>query len=563
MYLITFIAVNVKRAMIPVPAARPSRPSVRLTPFAAPAMTKKRNGYQAHESWTFQSTTGIRTQVGRCWCRAANATPTVINARSRSFQRPESPSERLCVSLMKSSRKPIAPQASVTKSTVSAGTLYLLTARNAIVAVTRMSRPPITGVPCLSTCRSGPSSRIGCPNSFRRRNSMNFGPTMIEMTIETMAAMSTLVNGEPFLGGHSCERLRDRLEAHRARALDEHAVARLDHRAHRLEPLLERRCPPRQRHAFRALQVVVRERTDGDERVDAEAGGHGADLAVVARSLLAQLGHVAEDRDLPPPAGAIVEQRERGAHRDRVRVVAVVDEQAAAGERRLVAAPAREGHVDRGRPLEAERVERRERSGGVRRLVASGEAEADAAEPRPPVRDDGVLRRPEPHDANVLAPDGEPGGHDRRPARRQRLEELGLRARDALQVAHELEVHGPDVRHDADLRPGDRGEVGDLTEAAYRELDDAHLGVGLEPAERERDAELVVEARLGRDRPRLRSAKRGEDVLRRGLAHRAGDPDDAGGTPLPDRRAERGHGREGVVREERLRCPALSRFLEI
>ncbi len=47
MYAITVIAVKVKTAMIPVPAARPSMPSVRFTPFAAPAMIKNRNGYQA------------------------------------------------------------------------------------------------------------------------------------------------------------------------------------------------------------------------------------------------------------------------------------------------------------------------------------------------------------------------------------------------------------------------------------------------------------------------------------------------------------------------------------
>src|ERR671924_186727 len=197
MYLMTFIAVNVKRAMIPVPAARPSMPSVRFTPFAAPAMTKKRKTYHPHESCTSQFTIGIRTHVGRCWWRAANATPTVISARRISFHRALRPSERLWVSLMKSSRKPIAPHARVTKSTVSAGTLYLLTARNAIVAVTSMSRPPMVGVPCLSTCRSGPSSRMCWPNSFRRRNWMNFGPTMIEMTIATMAAMRTRVNGPP------------------------------------------------------------------------------------------------------------------------------------------------------------------------------------------------------------------------------------------------------------------------------------------------------------------------------------------------------------------------------
>jgi len=56
-------------------------------------------------------------------------TPTVIAPSSSSFHRALSPSERRCVSLMKSSMKPIAPQASVTKRTVSAGTVYLPSAR--------------------------------------------------------------------------------------------------------------------------------------------------------------------------------------------------------------------------------------------------------------------------------------------------------------------------------------------------------------------------------------------------------------------------------------------------
>ena len=46
---ITVIAVNVNTAMIPVPAARPSIPSVRFTPFAAPAMIRNRKGYQAQD----------------------------------------------------------------------------------------------------------------------------------------------------------------------------------------------------------------------------------------------------------------------------------------------------------------------------------------------------------------------------------------------------------------------------------------------------------------------------------------------------------------------------------
>jgi len=39
----TFIAVKVRRAMIPTPTASPSMPSVRFAPFAAPARTRNRS----------------------------------------------------------------------------------------------------------------------------------------------------------------------------------------------------------------------------------------------------------------------------------------------------------------------------------------------------------------------------------------------------------------------------------------------------------------------------------------------------------------------------------------
>ena len=69
-------------------------------------------------------------------------TTTVIAASPRSFHRPWSPSERRWRSLMKSSRKPIAPQATVTKSTVSAGSVNFESARKGRSAQSRTSRPP-------------------------------------------------------------------------------------------------------------------------------------------------------------------------------------------------------------------------------------------------------------------------------------------------------------------------------------------------------------------------------------------------------------------------------------
>ena len=55
----TFIAMNVKSAMIPVPASSPSTPSARFVPLAAPAITKKRKTYQPYDSGTVTSITGM------------------------------------------------------------------------------------------------------------------------------------------------------------------------------------------------------------------------------------------------------------------------------------------------------------------------------------------------------------------------------------------------------------------------------------------------------------------------------------------------------------------------
>ena len=82
------------------------------------------------------------------------------------------------------------------------------------------------------------------------------------------------------------------------------------------------------------------------------------------------------------PPGALREVRERCAHRDGVRVVGVVDQQAAARERDLLEAPARELDLHALGPRQPERVERRQGRRRVRGLVARAEVEADAAEER-------------------------------------------------------------------------------------------------------------------------------------------------------------------------------------
>ena len=93
---------------------------------------------------------------------------------------------------------------------------------------------------------------------------------------------------------------------------------------------------------------------------------------------------------------------------------------------------------------------------------------------------------------------------------------------------------------------------------AHRELDDAHLGIGLEPAERQRHAELVVVARLRRDGPSTGAADRRQDVLRRRLPGRAGDGDDGRLAAVAHRTAERRERREGVVRASVAAAPRPS-----
>ena len=120
---------------------------------------------------------------------------------------------------------------------------------------------------------------------------------------------------------------------------------------------------PPARHA--ALEVAAGELPDREQLVDPELRGRVADLAVVRRCGAAELGHVAEDGHTTAVAAPLDEVCERRAHRDGIRVVCVVDQQPAARQLVLVAAPAREVGVDRGRPWQPEGVERRQCGSGV------------------------------------------------------------------------------------------------------------------------------------------------------------------------------------------------------
>ena len=226
----------------------------------------------------------------------------------------------------------------------------------------------------------------------------------------------------------------------------------------------------------------------------------------------------------------------RGPHRERARVPGVVDEQAAARERHLLAAPARQLDVPGAHVRLVERQP--ERLVGEQRgeRVVGVVARADAELERHPAAEHlggesrAVVERLPGDDLGVAgeAADGQARGDERVElgrgrddgggAGRQRLEQLRLRAGHALERADQLEVRRRDRRDHADVRPRDVAERRDLAEAAHGQLQHADLGVRLESGERERDAELGVEARLGRDGARVRAAERGQDVLGRGLA---------------------------------------------
>ncbi len=113
------------------------------------------------------------------------------------------------------------------------------------------------------------------------------------------------------------------------------------------------------------------------------------------------------------------------------------------------------------------------------------------------------------------------------------------------------------------MRPRDPAELADLAGPATPHLRDGHLRVGLDPGQREREPDLVVVALLGGDRAQMRPAERGQDVLRRRLARRAGDADDPRPGSFPDGAPERRHGREGIVRHERRRGAALERRADV
>ena len=121
-----------------------------------------------------------------------------------------------------------------------------------------------------------------------------------------------------------------------------------------------------------AGEIASRERPDRDEHLDAGARGRLADLAVERGGLGAELGHAAEHGDEPAARPPLPKVHDRGLHRDRIGVVAVVQR---AGRRRPARAPRRASGRER-RPV---RPRPRGRSAGRARAYAAIAASAFVA----------------------------------------------------------------------------------------------------------------------------------------------------------------------------------------
>ena len=131
---------------------------------------------------------------------------------------------------------------------------------------------------------------------------------------------------------------------------------------------------------------VRRERPDGDQDLDAAVARVRADLGVEAQLVGAELEHVAEHGDAAPGRGR-AEIVEGGAHRHRVGVVAVVDDDDGPRQLDPLAAQRAERDLERAARIGADgarRGQRRERVGAHVRGASNGSSSSPGSATSPP-----------------------------------------------------------------------------------------------------------------------------------------------------------------------------------
>ena len=279
------------------------------------------------------------------------------------------------------------------------------------------------------------------------------------------------------------------------------------------------------------------------------------------RRLLAELEHVAERRELA--AGRAREQRERGAHRGRVGVVALVDQRdrrrrRGAARWRCAAALGRRGSRRAPAPPAAGSAPSAAAQAITPRLlldpVAPGRADAVGDLGAVERHHDVAAGRVEPGVAQAgsgaRAPRRSRSPGRSRPPRRARASRGGMRVVEVQMTAappgsrppkisplasaiaasrgEEAEMRGRDRRDHRDLRPHQAGERRDLAGRVHAELVDAVGRVARLARERERHAPVVVVAGGAGVGRRLGGERQAQRLLGAGLADAAGDRGDAG-----------------------------------
>ena len=265
-----------------------------------------------------------------------------------------------------------------------------------------------------------------------------------------------------------------------------------------------------------ALQAAggLRERARDHHRIEAPRERVGEDAAVEILAARAQLQHGAQHGH-PCPSRVPLQDVERGAHAQRVGVVAVEQEREPTHAPHLPTHPA---GLHRGDPLRgrrrphAQHLRDGEREQRVVHQVPPRHPQRHAgAAPLEGVRPGGVrhhVHRPQ-VGVGALGPAGHAHprpeaaslgwkrlgrvSHHGAAVRAQALQQRELFLEHAFHRAQLLEVALPHRRDDSDVGPGDGGQCRDLAGLVGAHLRHHHVGVGGSGEERERKADPVVQ----------------------------------------------------------------------
>ena len=313
------------------------------------------------------------------------------------------------------------------------------------------------------------------------------------------------------------------------------------------------------------LDRESRQRAGREQAIDAVIAREAADLAMTGVGKTPELTHVAHDQ--PAPRIHARQHLDPGLHRAGIGVIRIVDNPgttrrgfelqsarnrahcgkagadvvergAGGGGRRRRAqrvehvVPARQVQLDRHRAGRRTQRETRDETGRVDLGMHVGRRKIRGL--RHAERRDPAARHAAPQTGEVVVGIDHRGG-----GVVESRHHFALGARDALEAAEALEMLGAGVGDEPDRGPRELHEVGDFAGAIGADLDHRVTVRGIEPVQRERHADVVVEIAARRERvARALEDGRGH-FLDRGLAVAAGDADDRASKTARARRRPR------------------------